>query len=151
MVGSRKKEDSVKKLLGLLLFLAGPAYAGTDVAVSISSAIPSGLTITTGTAIRADYWNRGNYATSVNYSTMTSVIRDRIGVTIQNLDTANNIYCDYNISVSTIVVNANIGTMIEPGDHVYFGLPAFIPLYCKAVDAAGASGVRTNVKQYARP
>ncbi len=53
--------------------------------------------------------------------------------------------------VVALAGNANVGTCIEPGDHAYFSLPGKIALYCRAVDAAGASGVYTNVKQYARP
>lgn len=142
----------MKKILLALAFVAvaSVARAGTPVSVEISSAIVSGLSVTTGTVIRVDNWNKGASQTDVNYSTKTTIIANRIGITIQNQDSADNIYCDYNATVSTAAASAQVGTLIEPGDNAYFACPNWMYVYCQAVDAAGASGVRVNLKQYGR-
>lgn len=128
----------------IVLFCAMRAQASTDVNVSFSSAVYSGVTITTGTVIRCDNWVHGAQ------SGVYTIQSERNSVIIQNQDSADDIYVGYDANVSTAAASGLVGLKIIPDASGIFGLDVNSVLYCIAVDAAGASGVRIHLTQTGR-
>ena len=118
----------------MLAMFSAQAEASTDVNVVLSSGNYSGVWVSSGAKVQID--NRVKGSTD----TITS---KRIGLEIQNLDTAYNIYCAYDNLFSTTTVNQAqgdlIGKRIGPGDVVFIGALRSISYYCQAENAAGGS------------
>lgn len=126
------------------LFCAGQARASTDVNISLSSAVYSGVMITSGTARRCDNWVHG-----VQSGTSTIKV-DRNAAIIQNQDSADAIFVGYDTSVSTVATTSTVGLKIIADATGTFGIDWASALYCIAVDAAGADGVRIHLTQTGR-
>src|SRR3990167_9481 len=133
-----------KILLASLLGIAfcNKAEASTDVNLVISSATTSGVCVTTGTVVRIDDKIRGTTGT---------INSTRIGIEVQNQDSADSIYCGYDTNVTTTTVtNAQavaIGKEIKAGDVVYIGLLRVAQYNCIAVDAASTSCAWIHLEQ----
>lgn len=136
----------MKKILALavlgIAFCYTEARASTDVNLVISTAAWSGVNVTTGTVVRVD---------NFKFGTRPTVDSTRIGIEVQNLDSADSIFCGYDASVTTTtatVLQANsIGKEIKSGDVVYIGLLRQASYHCRAVDAAGSAGVWIHLEQ----
>lgn len=124
------------------------AVAATDVHVRVSSAMPSRVVVTTGTAIRVDNWNNGVQGT---------IVDPRVAVCIQNHDSADNIFIGFDSTVSTntttsVSTSTRVGFVANPGssDFLCIGAIRGLPIWAMCVDAAGASGCVAAVIQYAK-
>lgn len=134
----------MKKLLFVIMWaLAGDAWASTDVNLVISSVTHTGIRVSTGaTADRVDNRSHGVAAT---------IPSSRIGIELQNLDSADDLYCayetDFTTATTTEALGQDIGKRISPGDIVYIGLLRHAQYHCRGVDAAGTGGVWVHVEQ----
>mgnify|MGYP001603550375 CR=1 FL=1 len=135
-----------------------PLHADWDGGMYVSSAIVSGVIVTTGTAIRVDnrYRNLVSSA-SINIGT----VPNRYMVAVQNQDGTDDIYCGFDSLVSTTTTLAadrdSIGWLLYGdcnGNNVRcsgsFPLSPNAALWCRAVNAAGADGVLTSIAQYGK-
>lgn len=140
----------MKKVFLTVCILAGcvvaamDARASTDVQVSFSSGLVSGVQCSTDTATRIDNWNRG---------VQSGVIAlPRMGIIVQNLDTAYNAWVSVDpVKLSSVSTSGFVGTVIEPGGTAYIGANQGLAVRCVTVDAAGVNGVRLHVTQVAKP
>ena len=134
----------MKKLLFVIMCaLAGEAWASTDVNLVISSVTHSGVRISTGaTSVRVDNLVHG--------STIT-IPSSRIGIELQNQDSADDVYCayetDFTTATTTQGLGEDIGKQISSDDVVFIGLLRQAQYNCRAVDAAGTGGVWIHVEQ----
>jgi len=126
------------------MFISAQAQASTDVNISFSSAVYSGVKVSSGSVVRVDNWVHG-----VQSGTSTLQM-DRNAVVIQNHDSADDIYCGYNTSVATATASGYLGLKIIPDATGVFGVDMVSTIYCMAVDAAGAAGVRVHITQTGR-
>jgi len=145
-----------KLLLTLALMVLGSsAFAATDVNVVISSAIPSRVVVTSGTATgagatRVDNWNRGNQCTTTH-----CLMASRVSVCLQNMDTADDIFCGWTSSVSSDTATSpqgspgtqETGTKVGPTELYCTDANRDLQVHCKAEDDAGAAGVLIKVDQ----
>ncbi len=79
-----------------------------------------------------------------------TVVGGRTGILLQNLDTADAISCGFDTGVSTATANSQIGFTLNYSDVAYIGAMPQLAVYCMAVDAAGAAGVRVHLTQFGR-
>lgn len=124
------------KILKALLFMAclalmpKSAFAGTNVfesAVSSGTLSPTVVRCSTGTAIRID-----NLA---NPSGVKAWLR------VMNQDASNKVWLGFDNNVSTNPAAGNLGERLAAdGGSAVYAQSRDVQLWCKAADAAGASG-----------
>ena len=115
--------------------------ASTDVNAVFYSTMTSRVIVTTGTAIRVDNWHRG---------VQGSIVSGRINLFFQNLDSADDIFCDTNILVSTFPTSVNQGFKYGTGVFGSEGLTTQGSLYCQCADAGGAAACVMATRQSGR-
>ena len=124
------------------------AYAATDVHVVVSSALPSRITVTTGTAIRVDNWNKGVQGT---------IVPNRVSICLQNHDAADNISLGFDSQVSTntttVIGTSTVGGFIlSPGnaDFTCIGALRGLAIWGVCADDGGAGGCNISTIQYGK-
>lgn|SRR3990167_1705371 len=146
------------KIISMLFWLLLPSIClASDFEISFSSAVGSGVIVTTGTAIRVDNWINGsqNGTSTIKHAGVGIFVSlDRTNILVQNQDSADDIYCDFASGVSTTTVSAGqrgrIGRIIDQANvETNIGCDFSCQYWCLAVDAAGAAGVLIRLEQIA--
>lgn len=129
-------------LLATLGLCVDSVFAATNTYVELSTMTSRTITVSSGsTATRVD-----NFAGEGE-----GLLNLRNEVLLQNQDSADSIFCDYEVGVSTDSANSSdAGYQIpggSPGGTRNLSIGPNISYFCVAVDAAGAAGVRLRVEQ----
>jgi len=127
-----------KLILSVLLFLvSSPVFADTPVFVHLTSATSQGVNVTSGTAVRVDNYN-GQGEGKMDH---------RTEFFLQNSDSADSLFCAFDVNVSSIVGNADYGREIKFGKSVNIAMDYRMQYHCIAADAAGNAGIDIHAEQ----
>lgn len=123
-----------------------------DVNVVITTSMPSRVVVASATSTgsdalptRVDNWNLGVQATA-----STSLLAGRVGLCCQNLDSADDVYCNVGTAVSTNTAKSTVGKKVIAGDLYCADVDRTLRVSCAAADAAGAAGVVMACEQVGR-
>lgn len=123
-----------------------------DVNVVITTSMPSRVVVASATSTgtdalptRVDNWNLGLQGTVSG-----NLLAGRVGLCCQNLDAADEVYCNVGASVSTNTAKTTIGKKVVAGDLYCADVDRTLKVSCAAADAAGAAGVVMACEQVGR-
>ena len=121
-----------------LLFLSSNLFASELTYMEISTVTYRTIFVTTGTTIQVDNFDgEGEGLMSL-----------RNEILVQNLDSANSIFCAYDTNVTTTtIIGSKAGKEITPGGVVNISIGPSISYHCQAADAAGTSAIPVHIEQ----
>ncbi len=130
----------MKKLIPLLfLFAPLSVQAAQQVTLAVSSASYSGVTVSTGAAVRVDNLANGAVALLIG----------RSGVQLSVPTGGQTIWWGFSVNVSSNPESANYCQELLAGAKAKPNASSLLPIYAIAADAAGAGGQRIGVQQLA--